>query len=237
MKNKGFSLIEMIIVMAMMVILMAVLAPALIAYTERTRAAKDESAMGEVMNAIWLCASDWRVYDELMDMSDDENVACYIDKNSDKDYAMIPVERNEDDELVQYTFSDEARKLDETKFYAAGKMEGVTITFQPERSRRESTIQLKDAIVNKFTSDEERTLEEFPLLYNSLRLTIGNTVFLESQTYKNSEYTIFIKIGSLGGRDQSKQEAIKIYGQFSGTNLLSENITYSIALHETDKIA
>ena len=62
--NKGFSLIELIIVIAIMAVLMAVLAPFLISYVERSRLQKDESALDEVMNSTYIALSVDRVYNQ-----------------------------------------------------------------------------------------------------------------------------------------------------------------------------
>ena len=50
--NKGFSLVELIVVIAIMAVLMAVLAPAMLRYVEKSRVQKDESAVSEVINAV-----------------------------------------------------------------------------------------------------------------------------------------------------------------------------------------
>ena len=50
--NKGFSLVELIIVIAIMAVLIGVLAPQFLRYVERSRAQKDRTAVGEVENAI-----------------------------------------------------------------------------------------------------------------------------------------------------------------------------------------
>jgi type IV pilus assembly protein PilA len=52
MNNKGFSLVELIIVIAIMAILIAVLAPQYLRYVEKSRLQSDNSAIGEVCNAI-----------------------------------------------------------------------------------------------------------------------------------------------------------------------------------------
>lgn len=55
--NKGFSLVELIIVIAIMAVLMAVLAPQLLRYVERSRYQKDMSAVGELENAMKIATS------------------------------------------------------------------------------------------------------------------------------------------------------------------------------------
>ena len=52
--NKGFSLIELIIVITIMAILTAVLTPQLLRYVEQSRQAKDRTIIDEVLKASYL---------------------------------------------------------------------------------------------------------------------------------------------------------------------------------------
>ncbi len=63
MNNKGFSLVELIIVIAIMAVLVGVLAPQFLRYVEQSRVQKDESSMGEVNNAVKIACSMNDVYD------------------------------------------------------------------------------------------------------------------------------------------------------------------------------
>lgn len=57
--NKGFSLVELIVVIAIMAVLMVVLTPALLRYVERSRLQRDNTAIAEVANAAKIaCASE-----------------------------------------------------------------------------------------------------------------------------------------------------------------------------------
>ena len=56
--NKGFSLVELIVVVAIMAVLVGVLAPAYLKYVENSRIQKDVSAIGEVVNAIEIAMAD-----------------------------------------------------------------------------------------------------------------------------------------------------------------------------------
>ena len=65
MNNKGFSLVELIIVIAIMAVLMGVLAPQFLKYVESSRIQKDESAFGEIENAARNAASVPSVYNAM----------------------------------------------------------------------------------------------------------------------------------------------------------------------------
>jgi type IV pilus assembly protein PilA len=58
MNNKGFSLVELIVVVAIMAVLMAVLVPTLIRNVEKTRVQKDKSAIAEIHHAAELALAD-----------------------------------------------------------------------------------------------------------------------------------------------------------------------------------
>jgi len=58
MNNKGFSLVELIIVVAIMAVLIGVLAPAYLQYVEKSKKTKDCGAVGSIMDACEIVASD-----------------------------------------------------------------------------------------------------------------------------------------------------------------------------------
>ena len=65
MNNKGFSLVELIIVVAIMAVLIGVLAPQYMRYVERTRLQKDNSAISEVANAMKIAAANEAILKEI----------------------------------------------------------------------------------------------------------------------------------------------------------------------------
>lgn len=65
MNNKGFSLVELIIVIAIMAVLMVVLAPQLLKYVEKTRLQKDNSAISEIANAIKVACADEKIINDI----------------------------------------------------------------------------------------------------------------------------------------------------------------------------
>ncbi len=67
MNNKGFSLVELIIVIAIMAVLMGVLAPQLLKYVESSRLQSDLTAMSEVENATKIALSVEKIYNAVSD--------------------------------------------------------------------------------------------------------------------------------------------------------------------------
>ena len=56
--NKGFSLVELIIVIAIMAVLVGVLAPTYLQYVEKSKKANDVSTVDSIINAIEIAAID-----------------------------------------------------------------------------------------------------------------------------------------------------------------------------------
>ena len=69
-KNKGFSLVELIIVIAIMAILAAAIAPALIRYIDKSRRADDVTAAGSINSAMSAALANESAYDEVMSVAD-----------------------------------------------------------------------------------------------------------------------------------------------------------------------
>ena len=227
--KQGFSLVELIVVIAIMAVMAAVLAPALLGYVEKSRMQKDDSAMDEVVNAIQLSLADQSIYDEVLEHSVWDNVSCYIDKKDESQFAShkVTLKAANDDKKEQYMFGDEARLLDETVYYAAGNMRGLTITWSPSESG--DTYDFANGILNKFVGRKTGLLSENQELYNRLRSVIGDKLDTTSQTYRNSDYTIFIRVGSTGGSEAVMQDAIQVWGQFNGTNLVEKDHKFELS--------
>lgn len=62
-KNKGFSLVELIVVVAIMAVLVGILAPAYLSYVEKTRRGTDEDSAEEVRRAVEIATADICVYE------------------------------------------------------------------------------------------------------------------------------------------------------------------------------
>lgn len=233
--KSGFSLVELIVVIAIMAVMAAVLVPALLGYVETSRAQKDDSAMSEITSAMTLSLADQEIYDECLVAAVKNNYSCYCDGDVSTNTNNNKIFTKEPD---LWLFNDNCRLLDETIYKPAGAMRGVTITFKPNGK---AEYILKDGIINQIGNDSTKkgacagmTLADtsFETTYNRLRSTIGDILKVSSQTYRNSDYTIFISMGTTGGNQATAQDAIQIYGQFNGTNL-SEVATASNVSGET----
>ena len=245
-ENKGFSLVELIVVIAIMAVMAAVLAPSLLGYVERSRAQKDDSAMGELTNSIKLALADQDVFDECLAYTAHDRASCYVDGDTTTNVAAnevtIKAGTGTGKDKAQIMYNDNARKLDETKYKFAGNMRGLTVTFTASSDANKATFDLANGIVNgvcaSVGSEVAQADSTKPLLfgsmtsagghegaaksgklYNRVRATVGDKIELSSQTYRNSEYTVFIRMGSTGGNQATAQDAIQVYGQWNGTNL------------------
>ena len=212
--KKGFSLVELIVIIAVMAVLIAVLAPSLLSYTERSRAQKDESSMDEVVNAVQLAMANSDVYDEAIKYSCSNNFITYTDSSG------------------KY-----GQQINDGEYWAPdGSGKATTITFNPESGSLGQTVyKLENGIVNDMTygngsvaqdrvmegaqiENNQCYLKNLTYLYNLVRQSIGNDVITASSTYKNSSFTIFIKF--------SQKDSVKVAdvsGAFNGTNLLPDS--------------
>ena len=225
-ENKGFSLVELIVVIAIMAVMTAVLAPALLQYVEKSRAQKDDSAMGEVVNVVKLALADQNVYDELLCYTATTNASHYTDEEDEVRGELCACENAADHDT----------KGTDTATTDAANFRGVTVTFSRYipatgvQGNNDNKFVLADGVINAGKPSSATLFNgTAPVadaklgtmhsgngtteLYNKVKAGIENgEVKLTSQTYRNSNYTIFIK---MGGSD----EAVVVYGEWDGTNL------------------
>ena len=90
--NKGFSLVELIIVIAIMAILAAAIAPALIRYINKARRADDLTAAGEIVSAANTAMTNEDANDEISVLADGTQVAAINDKGVTCSYASFGAE-------------------------------------------------------------------------------------------------------------------------------------------------
>ncbi len=90
MDNRGFSLMELIITIAIMAVLMSVLTPQLLRYVESSRIQKDETFLSEVESAVKVACASMDVYDALP--SGDVYATVTIDEGSPVTSDITPLE-------------------------------------------------------------------------------------------------------------------------------------------------
>lgn len=209
-KKKGFSFVEVVTVIAIMVVLLAILIPSLLSYTEKSRMQKDESAMDEVCNAIELAISDAKTFDEVCSYAVPNNYITYTDSSG----------------VYGQMIKDE-------EFWAPdGSGRAVTITFNPDEN---GNYVLADGLVNDMTygngsiAENRVAADELKqcwfkemgdqLLFSKIQQTIGTSIAEKSVTYRYSSFTVFIVIETVNGEPRPN-----IYGEFNGTNLSPDSL-------------
>ncbi len=65
--NKGFSLVELIIVIAIMAVLVAILAPQYLKYVDKSRQSADDANADQILTAVQVAMADEDVAEELTD--------------------------------------------------------------------------------------------------------------------------------------------------------------------------
>ena len=120
--NKGFSLVELIVVIAIMAVLMVVLAPAMLRYVEKSRVQKDKSAVAEVINAVNLAASEEAIADKIVN-----NVTITVQPKTGDDAKGYEIKGTADSSVITEV-EKSIPKIDITSKTYKGRTYTITIT-------------------------------------------------------------------------------------------------------------
>lgn len=161
---------------------------------------RDEKFAEKLTKEVEMALKDEMIWSKANVYTRENNVSCYIDSDDEEKYEKCYL----DDEKEEYNFDYTARQTKQQGYYAAGNMEGITLTFH-------NGSEMKNVVINKYVDmGYNVVLGYIDHLYNRLEDEVGKGIKFMSSKYKNSEYTIFVK--NYGGE-------LLIYGQWSGINL------------------
>ena len=221
--KKGFSLIELIVTLAIMSVFLLILTPSVIHHIEESRMAKDEKTAADFTEIIESSLTDEDVYCEITNyvvgkkLDDPLNYSCYVDSESNK-----TLDKKEAIAEDSYIYNKSTRILDEVEYIPAGEMRGVTITFPIV----ENSIDYKNGRINEMVMGNRKGVTATTLLKDSspsmvefIKSKFGKTIQISSSTYKYSELTVFIYTGMPTTSEEKATDPVKVYNQWNGTNL------------------
>ena len=125
--NKGFSLVELIVVIAIMAVLVGVLAPTLIKNIEKSRESKDAQNIEQIKSACEVALQNEEAYQNTVDSSGDVTLVTLTSTNC----------------VVESTLTDFKNELD-----GIMKVEGTTLTSKEYKSKKVTFIVNKDGQVS-----------------------------------------------------------------------------------------
>ena len=117
--NKGFSLVELIVVIAIMAVLVGVLAPTLIRNVEKSRESKDAQNMDAIKNALEVSLQNEKVYNEAVPSSGDPGAVITVEAK-DKATTDVTITGTELSAEMGKTLDTSKTKLTSKKYKATG---------------------------------------------------------------------------------------------------------------------
>jgi len=164
-RQKGFSLVELIVVIAVMAVLVVVLAPAYLRYVDKARLQKDVSAIGEVIEAVKIAASEESVSAEIAIPTDTSKAFAEYGVLS---YAQVIIHGQSSESVETGTISANKMKTDIGWADVGHIVEGI------------------------FTGSLTVPREEAPNLYREVVATVGEKVEFGSKNLKKLDVILTV---------------------------------------------
>lgn len=121
--NKGFSLVELIIVIAIMALLAGALAPALLRYVEESRIRVDEEKAADLDDAVTIAMGELGVHDEILALTLPITLKFYPDTGLDNSSGKVPTLKN----YVEQTISPKKMHLKSHLYKSSTSYYEITI--------------------------------------------------------------------------------------------------------------
>ena len=133
--NKGFSLIELIIVIAIMALLAGALAPALLRYVEEARIRTDEEKAADLDDAVTVAAGELGVHDEILALNLPAELKFYPDTGFDDSQGKIPTLKQHVEEILspeKMKLKSHAYKSATSYYKVVISIDGVEVTIEKQ---------------------------------------------------------------------------------------------------------
>ncbi len=229
-QRKGFSLIELIVAIAILATMLLVLTPAALKYVDESRTAKDLKTTADLTEVVESSLADDTVYQEITKYiigkykDSKMNYSSYID-HSEAEVEEYKESLGED----SYTYGEKARRVDGVRYMVGGKMRGITITFPVTENKK---IDYQNGRINEIQPGGIKGMansivlkDASPSMVEFIKNKFGKDIPITSATYRYSEFTIFIYTGPAVSFTETADSPMKVYGQWDGTNLIDVDRT------------
>lgn len=138
--NKGFSLVELIVVIAIMAILVGVLAPSVLGQLDKAKVAKDKQTLDSIATAVAIAWADPDVKNPAVTGSGDNDITSAVGITSGASFTQATVSGTTFSEVCQATVGYTVVMFESNKFSGA-----TSLTVTVNASTGKVTVAAKDA--------------------------------------------------------------------------------------------
>ena len=131
--NRGFSLVELIIVIAIMALLAGALAPALLRYVEEARIRTDEEKAADLDDAVTVAAGELGVHDEILALNLPAELKFYPSTGFEDTEGKIPTLKEHVEQIInpqKMNFKSHTYKSPTSYYKVVIDIGGVEVTIE-----------------------------------------------------------------------------------------------------------